>query len=248
MKAILTSSLGGSLKVDGKRIPTTLIEGNGLLAAIKSIWPEKAKVLMICASPNDYGKNDGVLNCMKEAFPMSGLSLSSFEQCDDRNEEILERIDEMDVIILPGGHVPTQNAFMNKLGLKERIKNFSGIVIAWSAGSMNCAEVVYAGPEFEGEAIDPNYQRWIPGLGLTKINIFPHFQRLEGEILDGLRVIEDITYADSMGHEILALNDGSYIMIDDGVETLYGEAYSIKDGCQRQICKHCESLVLEGNE
>ena len=37
MKAILTSSLGGSLKVDGKRIPTTLIEGNGLLATIKSI-------------------------------------------------------------------------------------------------------------------------------------------------------------------------------------------------------------------
>lgn len=176
---------------------------------------------------------------------MSGLSLSSFEMCDDRNEEIIERIGKMDVIILVGGHVPTQNTFMKKINLKEKIKSYSGVVIAWSAGSMNCAETVYAGPELEGEAIDPNYQRWISGLGLTKVNIFPHFQSLKEDVLDGLRLIEDVTYADSMGHEIFALNDGSYIVIDYGIETLYGEAYSIKDGCQKQICKNGESIILE---
>ncbi len=245
MKAILTSSLGGSIKVNGKWIPSTLIEENGLLNRIKSIWKENAKVMMICASPNNYDSNDSVYNCLKEAFPMSGLSLSSFEMCDDRNEEIVKRLGEMDVIILIGGHVPTQNAFIQKLSLKEKIESYSGIVIAWSAGSMNCAEIVYAGPELEGEAIDPNYQRWISGLGLTKVNIFPHFQSLKEDILDGLRVIEDITYADSMGHELLALNDGSYIVIDNGIETLSGEAYSIKDGCQKQICKNGESIILE---
>ena len=30
MKAILTSSLGGQIKVDGKRIPAKLMENNGL--------------------------------------------------------------------------------------------------------------------------------------------------------------------------------------------------------------------------
>ena len=244
MKAILTSSLGGSVKVNGKRIPSTLIQENGLLDKIKSIWTENAKVLMICASPNDYDINDSVYNCLKEAFLMSGLSLSSFEMCDDRNEEIIERLGGMDAIILTGGHVPTQNAFMKKIRLEEKIKKFNGIVIAWSAGSMNCAEIVYAGPELEGEAIDPNYQRWITGLGLTKVNIFPHFQSLKEEVLDGLRLIEDITYADSMGHELIALNDGSYIVIDNGIETLYGAAYSIKDGCQKQICKNGEFIIL----
>jgi len=245
MKAILTSSLGGSIKENGKRIPTTLIEENGLLDRIKSVWPENARIVMICGSPNDYDKNDSVYNCLKQAFALSGLSLSSFEKCDARNEEIIERLGDMDVIILAGGHVPTQNAFMNKLCLREKIRKYSGVIIAWSAGSMNCADIVYAGPEWEGEAIDPNYQRWIWGLGLTKVNIFPHFQNLKEEILDGLRLIEDITYADSMGHEILALNDGSYIVIDDGMETLYGEAYSIKDGCQKQICKNGDSLILK---
>ena len=108
---------------------------------------------------------------------------------------------------------------------------------------MNCADKVYASPELEGEAIDPNYQRWIDGLGLTDINIFPHFQGLRNDYLDGMRMIEDITCADSFTHEILALNDGTYIVIDENRKTLYGEAYSIKDGIIKQICsngQYCE--------
>jgi hypothetical protein len=41
MKAILTSSLGGSTKIDGKRIPTILIQSNGLLENLKKIWIKK---------------------------------------------------------------------------------------------------------------------------------------------------------------------------------------------------------------
>jgi len=73
--------------------------------------------------------------------------------------------------ILTGGHVPTQNSFMKKLQLKEKLQDWNGLIIAWSAGSMNCAEMVYAGPEFPGEAVDPNYQRWITGLGITKTKL-----------------------------------------------------------------------------
>ncbi len=51
-----------------------------------------------------------------------------------------------------------------------------------------------------------------------------------------MRLIEDITYSDSIGHEIIALNNGSFIVIDNDTETLYGEAYSIKNGEQKQIC------------
>lgn len=39
-----------------------------------------------------------------------------------------------------------------------------------------------------------------------------------------------------MGHEIIALNNGSFIVVDNGTEVLYGGAYSIKNGEQRQIC------------
>lgn len=245
MKAVLTSSLGGSFKIDGKRVPSVLLTDNGLLDKLKEVWINNAKVMIICASPNDYEKNDSVCGCLKEAFPMSGLNISYIDKCDDRNEELIEKLEEMDVVLLAGGHVPTQNEFMKKLKLRERLMNFNGLIIAWSAGSMNCATNVYASPELEGEATDPCYKRWITGLGITEINIYPHYQLLKNEYLDGLRVMEDITYADSFKHEILAMNDGSYILIADGTEVLFGEAYLIKDGCKEQICKNGESVVLK---
>lgn len=244
MKAMLTSSLGGSIKVNGTRVPSVLIQHNGLLDGLKSIWIQDARVLIICANPDNHEKNDGVYACLKEAFPMSGLSISSIDQCDDRNPNSIDSLENIDVLILAGGHVPTQNKFMKQLRLKERLLDYKGIVVAWSAGSMNCADVVYAGPELEGEAVDPLYERWITGLGITDINIFPHFQSLRDDYLDGLRLIEDITFDDSVGHEIIALNDGSYIMIDNGKTTLYGEAYMIKDRQLTQICKDGECICL----
>lgn len=244
MKAILTSSLGGQVKIDGKRLPAKLPETNGLLKCIKDVWKKDSKVMIISGSPKYFDKNDSVLFCLKGAFSLSELGTSEVLMCDERNKEIIERLPEIDVLILAGGHVPTQNSFMKTIGLKERLQSWDGLLIAWSAGSMNCAEMVYAGPELPGEAIDPNYQRWVSGLGITKTNIFPHFEALKDEMLDGMRLIEDITYSDSMGHEIIALNNGSFIVVDNGTEVLYGEAYSIKNGEQRQICTDDKLIQL----
>lgn len=241
---MLASALGATRKVNGTKVPSVLIQYNGFLERLKSIWLNNARVLIICGDPNDYEKNDSLYNNLKESFRLSELSVSYIDKCDNRNPEIADDLENIDVIVLTGGHVPTQNKFIKQLRLRERLLNYNGIIVAWSAGSMNCADIVYAGPEFEGEAVDPLYERWITGLGITDINIFPHFQRLKDEYLDGFRLIEDITFADSVGHEIIALNDGSYIMINDGKATLYGEAYMIKDGQQTQLCKDGEFFSL----
>lgn len=244
---MLASALGATRKVNGTKVPSVLIQRNGFLERLKSIWPQNARVLIICADPSDYRKNDKLCNDLKESFSMSGLSVSCIDKCDDRNSALTDNLENVDAIILTGGHVPTQNKFLKQLRLREQLSNYNGIVVAWSAGSMNCADIVYAGPEFEGEAIDPLYERWITGLGLTNINIFPHFQKLKDEYLDGMRLIEDITFADSIGHEIVALNDGSYIMINEEETILYGEAYMIKDGQQIQICKEDDCLYFGRN-
>ena len=244
MKVMLTSSLGGASKVNGVRVPSVLIQRNGLLDNLKAIWPPNAQVLIICADPDDHKKNDEVCSCLEKSLPMSGLSISGIDKCDSRSIAAVDALESVDVLILAGGHVPMQNHFMKQLHLKERLSDYHGIVVAWSAGSMNYAGTVYAGPELEGEAVDPSYQRRLPGLGLTEVNIFPHFQSLKDDWLDGMRLIEDITYADSVGHEILALNDGSYILLEDGTATLHGEAYQIKDRQQRKICSDGETIPL----
>lgn len=236
MIVYLSSHIGGSYKqTDGTRMPAKLSTENGLLASLQEHWKNKARVLIISSDENDIVKNDGFRDIFAAAFPMSGLSVEEMVICDRRNENIVNRIAEYDAVILAGGHVPTQNKFFRKIQLKEHLKDFDGILIGISAGTMNCAETVYAQPELEGESIDKEYQRFLPGLGITRLMIIPHYQEIKDGYLDGKRIFEDITYPDSYGREFYALKDGSYVLIENGTTTLFGEAYLIKDGKKKQI-------------
>ena len=113
-----------------------------------------------------------------------------------------------------------------------------------SAGTMNCASLVYAQPEEPGESADPAYERFISGLGLTDVMILPHYQRVKDYYLDGKRLYEDITYADSMGRKFYALVDGSYMLVQGGKTVVYGEAWLIQDGQISQVCRAGEKLEL----
>lgn len=244
MTIFLTSHIGGSVRNGGQRIPSALITDNDLVNNLKNRWPEHANVMFIAANPNAIEKSESYRNAFLYAFPLHGMAIETYAVCDSRNEDIVEQLSEYNVIILSGGHVPTQNAFFQRIGLKKKLDSYSGIIIGISAGTMNCADIVYAHPELQGEAVDPEYQRFVPGLGLTKRMILPHFQTLKNEVLDGLRVIEDIAFPDSYDREFYALNDGSYVISENGVEILYGEAYRIKDGEISMICKNHEHVIL----
>lgn len=245
MVAFLASHIGGSYKADGKRLPTYLNSDNGLVERLKSFWPENGKVLIVSADPNSHERNDSILYCLSRTFPMSGLEIENMIICDSRKESCIEQMADYHVIILSGGHVPTQNRYFEKLKLKEKLERFDGILIGISAGTMNCAETVYAHPELEGEAIEAAYQRFLPGLGITKVMVLPHYQMIKDDVLDGLRVFEDIAYPDSIGREFYALCDGSYLLIENGTNTLYGEAWQIKDGKIKKYCSNGESRVIE---
>lgn len=189
-------------------------------------------------------KNNNIIKIFTISFPMSGLSISQMYVLDNRNEKLVNQIADYDVLILAGGHVPTQNKFFRRIRLKEHISDFDGIVIGISAGTMNSAEVVYAQPEFEGESINNEYERFLSGLGITKLMILPHYQDIKDDILDGKRLFEDITYPDSYGREFYALEDGSYFIVEDKATTLFGAAYLIKDGDIKQICEKDKSICM----
>ena len=120
--------------------------------------------------------------------------------------------------------------------MRELLQGFEGVIMGISAGSMNCADTVYAHPEMEGESIDPNYQRFIPGLGLTDVNVMPHYQKVKHWWLDGKPLYEGIACPDSFGRTFYGLPDGSYVLCEDGKETIYGEAHKLSDGVFTQIC------------
>ncbi|MGM9605439.1 MAG: Type 1 glutamine amidotransferase-like domain-containing protein [Faecousia sp.] len=178
----------------------------------------------------------------KNYFEKCGISFEKLWVLDGRNQKLAaELVNNSNLIILSGGHVPTQNRFFRDIALGEILKSFTGVVIAWSAGSMNSAETVYAHVELPGEAVDPDYKRFLPGLGLTKTMILPHYQLIRNDVLDGLRIFEDVAYPDSFGRRFFCLVDGSYLYIHNGVEELYGEAYLIENG---EFCQISKSGVI----
>lgn len=244
MILFLTSSPTGPL--DGSRLVDGLDEKNCFVENLKKYWKTEARCLMIAATPEAYERNDEMTDFFKKAVEKSGLLVSDFELWDDRTEDMSKEIlYSYDVIFLGGGHVPTQNRFFKKIGLRDKMQSFDGIVIGISAGTMNSADTVYAQPELSGEATDPSYVRYLQGLGLTKTMILPHYQMVKDSELDGQRLYEDITYKDSYGKKFLVLPDGSYLLSTDGVETVWGEAWQIQDGMLRKICEENGRIFYE---
>lgn len=242
MVVFLTSSptgpLDGSRKVDG------LDKKNHFVDQLKKYWKENSKCCIIAASPDHYEMNDGMCDFFKNVFLHEKLSLSCFDLIDRRYCDITkETLHQYDVILLGGGHVPTQNNFFKDIQLREKIAGFNGIIIGISAGSMNSADIVYCQPEEDGEAIDPHFEKWLTGLNLTKINIIPHYQMVKDRYLDGMRLYEDITYKDSIDHQFIVLVDGSYVLIDKET-TIYGESYLIADDHIELICHENETKQI----
>ena len=213
-----------------------LCPANGLVDELKRVLKSPCTALYICSDPEDWSKTDLYGGINRKLFEDAGFMFSRFQILDGRNEgDAPALVSGAELIILAGGHVPTQNGFFAKIGLRELLAGFKGVIMGISAGTMNSAETVYAHPEREGEAVSKEYRRFLPGLGLTESMVLPHYQLIKDDVLDGLRLFEDIAYPDSIGRCFYVLPDGSYILSRDRQEELRGEAWLLRDGVLRKI-------------
>ena len=236
---------------------------NGLVDELKHYWREDSHCLLISAFPDEYSVNDRMRADFERIFRETGLSLECMDLCDRRNRrEPVSKLSRYDMVILGGGHVPTEKAFFDEIELRDALHgvndlegntqngdssdghSWDGIVMGISAGSMNCADVVYAQPEMPGEAVDPSYQKFIRGLGLTDVNVLPHYQAVKNDWIDGMRLMEDITYPDSVGRTFYAIVDGSFVLQTEGRKEIRGEAYRISDGRIEKVCERGGVLRL----
>lgn len=219
---------------------------NGFVDNLRSCLPENPRCLFVASAPDDIAFTDRVAEEMAACFSEAGLGFSELTRLDRRNQaDARLLIWESDFIILSGGHVPTQNAFFGEIGLRELLQNYQGVILGISAGTMNAADRVYIQPEEPGESV-PEFQRFGEGLGITDVNVLPHYQMVKDKYLDGRKLYEDITYVDSWGECFHVFPDGTYLLIRDGRTTLYGEAYRLQDGCMEQISQSGDIVILEG--
>ena len=206
------------------------------------------RALFVASSPDDVERTERHTFEMKGSFERSGIVFSEYILLDRRNQEkAQELVAQADLMVLAGGHVPTQNDFFKDISLRELMKGFDGVVLGISAGTMNSADLVYVHPELEGETKFTDEERYRPGLGLTKTMVLPHYQMIKNDVLDGLRLFEDVAYGDSAksGYSFYCLVDGSYLYGHDGVEELRGEAYLIKDGRLERISRVGEVILTK---
>ena len=225
-------------ELDREHPAPALDERNGFIVQLNAVWPVRGRCLMIAAFSGEHARNDEMTAFYREAVENAGLPVSCFDLWDDRADsaEMAARLGEYDVVFLAGGHVPTQNRWFAQIGLAEALRGFAGVVVGTSAGSMNAAGTVYAWPEEPGESLLPVEELFLPGLGLAETVVLPHYQKLKDSLLDGRRLMEDITCSHSFGRRFLAIPDGSYVLVRAGKETVYGEARLVTDG---QICLFC---------
>ncbi len=243
MKCMLRSTMDLSdYDIEGNKYAKKFDNKNKKLDTIKKYVKKFDNFLFVASVESNYEITDFYANVAIKSFEMT-LPFKNYNVLDGRTADHAEElIKNADLIYICGGHVPTQNEFFKHINLKKLIRNTNAFIIGASAGSMNMAENVYAPPEYEEEVTNPSYQKYYKGLGLTHINIFPHYDEIKDEVLAGKHMIKDLVLPDSFKRDIYVLNNGSYILIDDNVY-IYGETYLFRDGKIKQICEDNKSTV-----
>ncbi len=194
-------------------------------------WPDNAKLLYIPCDPHKTDETQYQMNNLLKALDNNGLKVSDVKIPESRQKNLLpDMVSWADVIYLSGGHAPTQLAFMKKIGLREALLGFDGLVIGLGAGSINAAYSVYLMPELAGEAEDPTFVKFSDGLDLTNIQMIPHSEYMKKKSIDGLDFMKDVVIPDSYGRRFYLVTDGSYFKIKNGKTTFIGVGEIIEDG------------------
>ena len=245
MKYILASYLDLWDKDEfDNRTPKNFGNKNQILDNIKKYVKKYDNLLFVASSEYDSETTDFFADLTFKSFELT-LPFKNYYILDSRTENKMdELLEKADLIFLCGGHVPTQNQFFHNIDLKNKIKNLDVLIIGGSAGAMNMADNVYCPPELEGESIDPNFKRDLKGIGLTNINVFPHYDECILLTLDDKKMIEEIVLPDTFDRKVYGINNGSYILITDK-SYLYGEGYLLYNGLIKKINDDDNILVID---
>lgn len=216
MRLFLASNIGGIKKENGKKVPVSFFENNNFLKNMKESINDYNKFVIIASDADNYEQNDYYLKLDMDVLAMSGINFKENVVLDNRNkDDIANVLKNSSLIFLSGGDTLKQNIFFNEINLKEYIKNIDACIVGISAGAINSAKIVFNSPEEEKDLTNPSI---LEGLGLTTINVEPHFD------CDKISKIQmDAILKESNNRVIYGLPDKSYIFNNK----VYGKCYRV---------------------
>lgn len=246
MIKILTSDFGNYEKVNGEKITLPMSNENGIVNQLKESLKGTNKVVFVSSDIDSTPESiSSYTRIFFDSMKMIGIKFNEYLIIEGTNyDKASEYIEGADLVFLCGGDTYNQNILFSKMKLKQILSNYSGIVMGQSAGALNMATNVFNSPE-EKEESNPMY---FDGLGLTTINIEPHFE------LDDTNFNEDELYQraaiikESFNRPIYGQCNGSHIYInEDNVATIYGETYLIHNGKIEKICDNQKSFIINNH-
>ena len=94
--------------------------------------------------------------------------------------------------------------------------------------------------------MDKEYARFLPGLGLTDVQILPHYYLCKDLTVDGFKVYDDIAmpYSKTSLRRFYVFPDGTYLFGENGNETIFGEFYLIEYGVIRKVANDGQQMGL----
>jgi len=244
MIKFLTSDFKHYHKENGKKIANKFDNSNGIVDHIKKYLNRNNTILFIASDSKNKEKIDLYSKLLFEGLKLSGINFDDYlVLADETKNNAREYIEQADLIFLSGGDTYVQSQFFNELKLRELLSDFNGIIIGQSAGALNMAYNVFNSPE-EMEESEPIY---FEGLGLTDINIEPHFTLDtsdfdETEIYQRNKILEE-----SYNRKIYGQCNGSHILITDSNTYICGRTYLIEDGKISLMCDDKQTLEIYQN-
>lgn len=242
-KLFFTSNTKHYHKINGEKFPNEIDNTNGIVDQIKQLMSaNNEKILFIASSPDDSEKVDSYASLIFNGLKLSGITFSEYFVLDNRTKNNAgEYVKKSNVIFLSGGNTYIENEFFKQIHLKELLQDFNGIIIGQSAGSINMADAAYNSPE-EGDLSEPIY---FEGLGLSSINIEPHFV-LDTTEFDEMQMYQrNHLLEESKRRPIYALCDGSHILETEESIMIYGKSFLIQDGIITQICDDKQTFNID---
>ena len=245
MIRFLTSDFKHYHKVDGQKIANSFDNTNGIVDQIKEYLKEKNTILFISADSKDIEKVSLYSQLLFEGLRLSGIEFKNYLILSNKTKiNAKEYVEKADLIFLSGGDTYIQHQFFTEIKLKYLLINFNGLIIGQSAGAINMANSVFNSPENQ-EQSEPIF---FDGLGLTNINIEPHFQYDDTNFDDNGKYQRNAIIRESYNRQIYGQCNGSHIIIDENnVATIYGDTYLIENGNITKICDNKNNKIINVN-
>lgn len=238
MKIFLTSDIGASVKVNGVRVVSKLNNINRFADNLRKSIKGNNLMVFVASSP-DFSGTPIYANLTRDSLALDGICFKEMVILDGKNMNKCENLmKNADLVFLAGGDTAVQMEMFEAMSLRQHIKLCNGVIVGQSAGALNLADEVYCSPTPDETATE----RYWKGLGLTNINIEPHFHPENKEF------IETVLLQDSKTKPFIAITDGSYIIDEKKTQTVYGEAYLFTNGEMKQICTNGKSVKLNSGK